>query len=615
MIIIYYSRNFFIFKKLTTMNTKLIKLFNVALEDSQSGVDVYELNSLAIRCGYIIDPKVCNKSTLEFVNELQANYNSTFYKCWEDVTNSSRESLLIDQLLHYASTYGTNFDPNVCWTPNDNPIEIPYTQYEIIRPISLQDLQSKCVNMLMSGIALSKNTLDALVDFVIEYNCQLDVNGIVNKEAQAMFAAQTNNYPNDKFAILRCLIYNATGSTLLIKDKESIIKIKNSNLNLEGLTEVQLVELSKIFRRFKPLFLAMRNNDNNKKIINKIRRLSDKNHQPFTIGFWESVLSAPYYNTIKDIRNRVGEINNFKIIQLIQACRERLLSTSYQAPQLYKIRNNKVWMKDKEYPLMENKIYYWESVIDILYGELIERLKSKACAVKFPEHLVLTCPSSEKNFIGNIPFGSYFEMQDKNYIGIYWRGEWGTEDFDLSAITQYGSKVGWNSRYCNKGLVYSGDMTSANPEAAEYLSCQNNCEDSIIYVNRFYGEPNSKFRLLYGQESDYIRSQNYMVDPNTLYVKEDIESESSQQMIGCILDNKMYLMNLRLSESRVSGNTFHNMNGKLLSILSRKRKCYLNLKTLLLKAGFKERKKDTKGNPISLDLTNLNKDTLIELFS
>ena len=597
------------------MNTKLIKLFNVALEDSQSGMDVYELNSLAIRYGYIIDPKVCNKATLEFINELQANYNSTFYKCWEDVTNSSRESLLIDQLLHYASTYGADFDPNVFWVPNDAPIEIPYNQYTIIRPISLQDLQSKCINMLMSGIALSKDTLNTLVDFMVEYNCKLDVNEIVNKEAQAAFASQTNNYPDDKFAILRCLIYSATGSTLLIKDADSIVRIKNSNLNLEGLTEVQLVELSKIFRRFKPLFLAMRNNDVNKKIINKIRRLSDKNHQPFVVGFWESVLSAPYYNTIKDIRGRVGEINNFKIIQLIQACRERLLSTSYQAPQLYRIRNNTVWMKDKEYPLMENKVYYWESIIDVLYGELIERLKCKACTVKFPEHLVLTCPCSEKNFIGNIPFGSYFEMQDKNYIGIYWRNEWGTEDFDLSAVSRSGNKVGWNSEYCNEGLVYSGDVTFANPEAAEYLSCQKNCEDSIIYVNRFYGEPNSKFRLLYGQEPGYIRSTNYMVDPNTLYVKEDIESESAQQMVGCILDNKMYLMNLRLSESRVSGGTIRNMNDKLLPIMDRKRKCYLNLKTLLLKAGFKERKKDTKSNPIELDLTNLNKDTLIELFS
>ena len=152
------------------MNTEIIRLFDAAVEDPQNPVDVYELNSLAIRCGYIVDPKVCNKSVLEFISSMHVNYNSTFYKCWEDVFNSSRTSLLIDQLLHYASTYGCDFHPDMTWIPNDLSIEIPYTQYKIIRPISIQELKDKCIKMIMSGIALSSNTIEALVDFMVEYN-------------------------------------------------------------------------------------------------------------------------------------------------------------------------------------------------------------------------------------------------------------------------------------------------------------------------------------------------------------------------------------------------------------------------------------------------------------
>jgi hypothetical protein len=49
--------------------------------------------------------------------------------------------------------------------------------------------------------------------------------------------------------------------------------------------------------------------------------------------------------------------------------------------------------------------------------------------------------------------------------------------------------------------------------------------------------------------------------------------------------------------------------------MKRKMLSTIPLKELLLKAGFKERKNNTKENPIKIDLTDLNKDTLIDLFS
>jgi hypothetical protein len=50
-------------------------------------------------------------------------------------------------------------------------------------------------------------------------------------------------------------------------------------------------------------------------------------------------------------------------------------------------------------------------------------------------------------------------------------------------------------------------------------------------------------------------------------------------------------------------------------ILNRKCRSFVDLKQLLLDAGFKECKRGTKENPIELDLTDLHKDTLIELFA
>ena len=591
----------------------IIRLFKVAPrpQSESESVPASMVNHYASKCGYIVHPDCCTQDTLEFVQSQRVNYNSTFYKQWEDITNSTRANLWIDQLTHYASTYGTDYT-GTPYVPNDND-PVPFTNYTVILPASREEIYKKCLEMMLSGIALSSNTIDVLVNYVIPYckenQVTINIDEIKNKEAQAVLSGELNIWPTDKFALLRCIIYQYTGNCMLIKDKETIQIMRWKNVDLSFLTEQQMKSLSEIFYRFKPLFLAMRSGLDNKKIINKIRRMAKKNHQPFVAGFWETVLAQKDYKVTKKVAERVHELSNFKLVQLIQATRERLIASNVQAPQLYNIRNGKVFAKEKNYPMLSNEIYYWETILEIFVGQLVENLKKKACTVKFPEHLVLACPSSEKNFVGNLPFGSRFKMEDNNYIGIYWRNEWGTRDFDLSAIDVNGNKVGWNAHYKTDGLIYSGDMTDANPEATEILHCRKSCEDSIIKVNRYNGEDGSKFELIYGSETGKIQP-NYMINPDTLMLREEIISNSTEKMVGAIIDGNMCLMDMRVGNSIVS-----NSKNDFINILRRKFKCFINLKEILMAAGFKERKRDTKNNPIELDLTNLNKDTLIELFS
>ena len=80
--------------------------------------------------------------------------------------------------------------------------------------------------------------------------------------------------------------------------------------------------------------------------------------------------------------------------------------------------------------------------------------------VKFPSQYVLTCPTSEKNFIGNFPMGTHVSMGPNSVMGIYWRNDWGTRYFDLSFISIYNTKIGWNSSFYDEqqNVIYSGDM-------------------------------------------------------------------------------------------------------------------------------------------------------------
>ena len=606
------------------MRTEVIEMFKIA--PKRATVDPVKVNKLAIQSGYIIHPDCCNEDTLKFASGRCSNYNSTFYQCWEQVEDTPVEGLLINQLMHYASTYGTNFQGEP-FVVNDKPVTIPYKDYIIINPATDEEIFERCKKMITSGIALKSSTAEAMIESMLEYPLlcvEVDPNEISNKEAQCIWYELTDTTPDEKFALLRYLMYRCTGSPMIIKNKETIRLISMKEFDMGELTRSQIESLSEIFYRFKPLFLAMRKqSDTNKKIVNQIRRLAKENHKPFKAGFWETVLATTDHKTIKEVRERAGELTNFKIVQLVQAARERLIASNVEGPTLYQIRNGKVFLKETECKPLDGKYYFYEEFMGVLINQLIQNLSKKACTVKFPKDVTLACPSSEKNFVGPYPFGSRFTMNDMNFIGVYWRNEWGTRDFDLSSIDISGEKIGWNTSHKNNDntLVYSGDMTNANPEAAEYLLCKGNCPDSVIYLNRYNGGDGSKFELLYGtEENENMRPmyddggiKPYMVNPNNLKVREMVTSDSAQKMIGVIVDGEMRLMDLRLSEGRVSQYDKHFQ--EMIQVIRKKTMCFMDLKPLLLKAGFKERKRDTKDNPIELDLTKLDKDTLIELFS
>lgn len=621
------------------MNIELIKLFGCALSDEPC-LEFAKVNKEAMQRGYLVHPDVCNNSVLDFLKSQTIDYNATFYKRWQDVIDKSREELLFDQLLHYMSTYGTDYSMGQGYVPNnqDNRTEIeclPYQEYKMILPITKTELAGKCMDLLKAGIALKQTTMQVCADYIIQVlrKEEIEIDKIKNREAQIYLCDKLGVAPNEKFSLFRYIIFKTTDSTLVIKNKSMFERIMRSDnpFDLTTLSDEQIVALSSIFYRFKPLFLAFKKRikynqllkmpvveiaTKNAKMVNRIRRMAVKNHIPMDSQLIQHILIPADKNKIKEL---LPNISLFKVVALMQVCKERIVELDQaEIDRLFVIRNQKLWLRHYD-NLRGKDREYLNDLYDLLENYLIEKLRKKACVTLFAKDYSLALPSSEKSFIGQMPYGTKYHLGEHNYIGIYWRNEWGTKDFDLSVVNINGSKIGWNADFYdeNQDVIFSGDMTNADPEASEVLYFRKKATDAMIYVNRYNGEQGSKYKMYFGAEEIKDFSKNYMVDPSSIKLTVDMESgDDSQQAVGLIFDGTVTLMQFMMGRGRVASN-----RTELIDCMRRKALSFVEVEPILRKAGFREPKLIThedgskEWEKADLDLTNLSKDSLIKLLS
>lgn len=625
------------------MHTALIDYFKrgIVASDKADNRDFAAINKKSVKLGYIISPECCNRFVDEWLDTLTANYNATFYKEWTDVISKSRFEIFLDQIRHYASTYGKlqageQVDGHG-WTPNDGGIIPSFEDLKVIEPITNDELAGKCFEVLKAGIALKDSTMKAMSDFW--YAIRVDgfslkkkalseaLSLVKNKEAMAYLSQKMNILPADEFGMLRCIALAYVGKPTLIKSRATIARIKGKaedsgfHSPLLDLSDKQIERLSRIFLRFKPIFLAMKGGKKKDhkvaRVVNRLRRLAEKTHKPFKIGFWENIIKD--VQPVDEVKKRLSDLDNFRKVRLMMLCKERMDFPTTTG--VFTIRNGKQFIREKYAPKYDKN---WIARLYFLLEEsLCESLKVKACKVRLPENYDLVLPTSEKNFVGNFPYGTSFGMTKNNVVGIYWRNEWGTRDYDLSMTDLRGNRIGWNSVWfngstngINTSIIYSGDMTFAEPEAVETLYMRDDAPDGIVLVNQFSGQPNSKFRFFFANEClDVKTMKNHMVDPNNIRFDTMMEhevSESGRQMtIGMILDNRFYLMQMGTGNRCVSTGKYGPV---IIEGMKKKAKCFIGLKGILYRAGFEVLDKDSEEKP-DIDFTNLEKDTLINLLA
>lgn len=619
------------------MHTALIDYFKKGLVDKDKTVDFAAINKKAVKLGYLISPDCCNKYVDEWLDTLTANYNATFYKEWNDVLSKSRFELFIDQLRHYASTYGTGFkQEGNGWVPNDGGLCPRFEDLKVIEPITANELAKKCFDVLKSGIALKDSTMKVMCDFYKatewdgfdfsrEQVAEM-LSEVKNKEAMCYLSQKFKVLPADEFGMLRCIAFAYTGRMELIKSKATIAVIKAKAAEtgfrspLLDLTDEQEKRLSRIFLRFKPIFLAMKSYKDGKvgSVVNRLRRLAEKNHKPFKIGFWESIIKTE--QPMDEVKKRLEDLDNFRKIRLMMLCKERMNFPTTSG--VFTIRNGKQFVRENYTPKYNKN---WVSRLYFAIEEsLCNSIRGKACVVRLPENYSIALPTSEKNFVGNFPYGTSFGMTKHNVVGVYWRNEWNTMDYDLSFADLHGYRLGWNSSWYtgtrgsnNNSLIYSGDMTNANPEAVELFYIRDDAPDGTLMLNKFNGGDKSRFRFFFANESLPTTSlKGHMVNPNNIKFDTMIDFDGQgQKTIGLMLDNRFYLMDMGTGKGRVSTGKYAPI---IVEAMKKKAKSFIDLKEILLRAGYtlwepaKEGEDEVKPD---IDFCNLEKDTIINLLS
>jgi hypothetical protein len=558
-----------------------------------------DANKVSTAHGYILHPQLCDSKVVEWVKKQRFNPNTTFYKTWSELYKSDLE-MVMDQLLHYiTSYYGESIGVPV-YIPNDQPEELPFKNFKTLKVYSKEDVVGKVNGMLSSGIALSEGTMGALLSIISDLGIEVDLSSVKNKEFLMYYHKNNGTVPNDETEFIRFLIYLATESTSVIKDKKTLEALKSSRLDISNQIKAFGVErLAKVYLRHKKLLLCLKNKQN-AFLINKIARLSKKFGEPYKPAFVETILSDKSAR-IK-LPNMLPNMKNFKKIALLQTIMVRMNEGNIRP---FIIRNGKVWIKEGKAP---NHSWYGD-LFDIIYQSLVESISKKACEVVLNENIVLALPTSEKNFIGNIPMGSYIDFKGKDaIIGINWREADGARDLDLSLIDMDGKKIGWNSYWNKNDILYSGDMTRANPEATECITSKY-FPRATIKVNGYNVRENSKFKFFFADEKTDKLTMNYTVNPdNILFSTELICGEKEEQLLGVVEGNKFVFANIRTGKKRVSDK---NITENFSDYWFDNSKNFVSLHQVLLDAGFKIVKETETG----IDLRNLDKSALINLIS
>jgi hypothetical protein len=525
---------------------KTLQLFNAVLARKSDEKPFISDN------GFIIESDAvwAKKEIISYYAKEKLNgndLNKTFHKSWQKIKESSRAELFFEQINHYISTYGSNFQ-NEIYIPNE-VLNVPDLKlnFKVIKAYTEEEMQEKCLSILRSGIALKEETIDDLLN-ILHNDLEYDFTGkenIRNKEAVIKIADRYDIYPENPVEFFRYVIYKTTLTTLLIKNDELINLIKESSFNPTYLFEnFGLEKLAEIFNRFKPLFLAYKKRA--PKTINKISKLSKTYHQPLIT------------NPLNDATNTLLEVGDFHwlenatpfaLFKALSACHSRMYG---QDTFVYRIRNGKSWVKRGQDTYV-NKLNY-EFILDYL------KLKYDLSGKKFyfPENVEFALPTSEKMFVGNIPTGTRF-YGEQLAVGIYWEDAWGGFDLDLSGLNVAG-KIGWNSAYNqdNGQLMYSGDMTSAPKGAVEYLYADKGLiTPTLVMNNVYYGDANCGYKIVIGT-GDQI-SRDYMMDPNKVFAEAKCSSVQKQTVLGMLLpkDGKQcfVLLNFGAGQSHVSGNS------------------------------------------------------------
>lgn len=544
-----------------------VRLFKAVPVDSRSERTELDPQLVAktLPHGFVFAPNVeVDDHTVTLVCELYGRnpeeLNSAFHTSFATVRDRSILWLRLQQAVHYLTTYGAEmfglYSPDRVYIPREQ-LDAPELRDDlpilVIHGLTHDELRDKLLELVNSGAALSATTLSDVSEIAAMVGVPADeVHRVKNREAQVAMYHRLDLVPKNPEAFLRFVVFQATGSALLIKNDALIDQLKaRRNEDLVGYfdryaADYSFADLGRIFLRFKPIFLALRTNTAMRAYVNRIRRAARTNHRPLEQDLLNTLtarIKAGNPPDPKELAAALEEGSTLRKVRLAYALRFR---TKHCDSILYRVRNGKSWVEHFSLSASARVLCrdMYDQVMFSVVGDLAQVVRGKS--VYIPEGMYYALPATEKMFSGNLPSGSYVETKDDLVCGIHWenitgkaRGDSYRVDLDLS-VTNASGKIGWDGRYRDhgSGVYFTGDITDAPPPGAtEAFHFSNGLEGVwAMHVNYYnYSELYPvRFKTFAGAELRDNMDRNYIIDPNKIIGMAHTNIDVHQKTLGLI---------------------------------------------------------------------------------
>lgn len=608
-----------------TINQQIAQKFHILVNETTPTTEDYKTNFISLLKNGIVlsNPKKATKqNTQMLINLFGINtqaVNSTFFQNFEEIESLSDLTKHILQFINYLTI---NDEEIPSFIPNGKPEAVEYIKnnFTVIDCISETDFKQKVLDLINSGAALSD--VESIFSIFEFFNWEFVESK--NKEFNIRYYIKNNIIVEDIDTFFACLYCILSDKTTFVKndfyDTFLPSSIEKAIQFIKNYTEQYgILKFASNIRRYRDVLLFLRSEgpEEYKPLFNKILRLNKKFNNPKTYPISTKLSDTNFTISQEDLDKYLESANIYQLIRYYNILTSSITQNGKSFPYVYKIRNGKTFVKTEEK----------HKNISLLFerrNSVLSAIKKKYdfTGMKFyiPKNQTIGMPTSEKNFIGDIPFGSSIAMDKKFSFGICWRGRSNQHiDFDLSFAEDSGEVASWDNDYnIEDSLYFSGDMTSLNENgfASEVFAVKDS-SISGFFTNTLFSNNSeiTPYEYTFFISSYNKDNVNIIDNGDKIYLsgKSSLD-ESNSETIAYLQDNTVYFIGNGFESGRVANySLINNMQefytNKLNNILT------LNKLIPFLGGTILEEYRESDDNIIKLDLSNISIEKVTSLFT
>lgn len=608
-----------------TINQQIAQKFHILVNETTPTTEDYKTNFISLLKNGIVlsNPKKATKQNAQMLINLfgintQA-VNSAFFRNFEEIESLSDLTKHILQFINYLTI---NDEGIPSFILNNEPESVEYIKnnFTVIDCISETDFKQKVLDLINSGAALSD--VESIFSIFEFFNWEFVESK--NKEFNIRYYIKNNIIVENIDTFFACLYYILSDKTTFVKndffDTFLPSSIEKAIQFIKNYTEQYgILKFASNIRRYRDvlLFLRSEGDEEYKPLFNKILRLNKKFNTPKTYPISTKLSDTNFTITQEDLDKYLESANIYQLIRYYNILTSSITQNGKSFPYVYKIRNGKTFVKTEEkhknVPLLFERR---NSVLSAI------KKKYDFTGMKFyiPKNQKIGMPTSEKNFIGDIPFGSSITMDKEFNFGIYWEGQPNQHiDFDLSFAEDSGEVASWDNDYSvGDSLYFSGDMTSLNDKG--YASEVFAVKDSAIsgfFTNTLF---NNNSRIAPYEYTFFISSYNkdnvnIIDNGDKIYLsgKSSLD-ESNSETIAYLNNNTVYFVGSGFQTGRVAN---YSLINNMREFYANKLNNMMTLNKLISFLGgeIMEDCNEDDDNIINLDLSNITIEKVTSLFA